>query len=105
MFQNRFSKRDEKCAACCVETKETSIYISLAESIKGWGVGGMGEGEGVFILWHFGKKMENLRPAAPKLIILRLRHDQDSQVVIYIACKLCTSKLINQKTIILGKDK
>ena len=51
------------------------------------------------------KKMENLRPAAPKVIILRLRHYQDSQVVIYIACKLCTSKLINQKTIILGKGK
>ena len=45
--------------------------------------------------------MENLRLAAPKVIILRLRHYPDSQVVIYIACKLCTSKLINQKTIIL----
>ena len=51
------------------------------------------------------KKKENLRPAAPKVIILRLRHYQDIQVVIYIACKLCTSKLINQKTIILGKGK
>ena len=48
------------------------------------------------------KKIENLRPAALKVIILRLRHYQDSQVAIYI---VCTSKLINQKTIILGKGK
>ena len=47
--------------------------------------------------------MENLRPAAPKVITLRLRHYQDSQVVIYIACKLCTSKLINHKRLLWEK--
>ena len=33
------------------------------------------------------KKMQNLRPAASKVIILGLRHHQDSQVAIYIDIK------------------
>ena len=33
-FRNRFSKRDEKDVACFKETKEISIYISLAQSIR-----------------------------------------------------------------------
>ena len=37
---------------------------------------------------HFGKRNVNLPSAAPKVIILRLRHYQDSQVVTYIAGKL-----------------
>ena len=36
-------------------------------------------------------------------MILRLRHYQDSQVVIYTVCKLCTSKLINQKRLFWEK--
>ena len=51
------------------------------------------------------KKKENRRPAATKVIIMLLRQYEDSKVVIYIACKFCASKLINQKTIILGKGK
>ena len=34
-----------------------------------------------------GKKKQNLRPAASKVIILGLRHHQDSQVAIYIDIK------------------
>ena len=34
------------------------------------------------------KKLQNLRPAAFKVMILRLRHHQDSQVAIYIDTKL-----------------
>ena len=45
-----------------------------------------------------------MRPAASKVIILRLRHHQHSQVVIYIDTKLSTSKVINQKTLISEKD-
>ena len=33
------------------------------------------------------KKMQNLRPAASKVMTLRLRHHQDSQVAIYIDIK------------------
>ena len=33
---------------------------------------------------HSGKKLQTLRPAASKVIILQLRHHQDSQVTIYI---------------------
>ena len=36
-------------------------------------------------------------------MILRLRHYQDSQVFIYTVCKLCTSKLINQKRLFWEK--
>ena len=50
------------------------------------------------------KKLQNLRPAASKDMILRLRHYQDIQVTIYIDAKLWTSKVINQKTLISEKD-
>ena len=38
-----------------------------------------------------------------KVMILRLRYHQDSQVAIYIDTKLWTSKVINQKTLISKK--
>ena len=47
--------------------------------------------------------MQNLRPTASKVMILRLRHHQDSQVAIYIDIKHCTSKVIGQKMLISGK--
>ena len=34
------------------------------------------------------KNLQNLRPAASKVMILRLWHDQDSQVAIYIDTQL-----------------
>ena len=43
------------------------------------------------------KKKQNLRPVAPKVVILRLRHYQDSQVVVYIDFKLWTSKLTKKQ--------
>ena len=49
------------------------------------------------------KKLQNLRPAATKIIILRLRHHQDSQVVIYINPKIWFSGAINQKMLFSGK--
>ena len=49
------------------------------------------------------KKWQNLRPAASKIIILGLRHHQDSQAVIYIDTKLRISKVINQKILISEK--
>ena len=53
-------------------------------------------------LWQ---KMQNLRPAASKNIILSLWHHQDSQFAIYIDPKHRTSKVINQKTLISEKGK
>ena len=53
-------------------------------------------------LWQ---KSRNLRPSASKTIILRLRDHQDSQDAIYINPKLWRSKVTNQKTLILEKDK
>ena len=34
LFRNRFSKRHEKQAECCNETKEISIFVSLALPIR-----------------------------------------------------------------------
>ena len=48
--------------------------------------------------------MQNLQPAASKIIILWLRYYQDSQIVTIIDPKLLTSKVINQKTLISEKD-
>ena len=43
------------------------------------------------------KKKQNLRSVAPKVVILRLRHYQDSQIVVYIDFKLWTSKLTKKQ--------
>ena len=61
----------------------------------GWGGGGVGR-KGSLLCDTPAKKLQNLRPAASKVMILRLQHHQDSQVVIYIDAKLWTSKVINQ---------
>ena len=41
------------------------------------------------------KYLQILRPAANKVMILRLWHHQDSQVAIYIDPRLSTNKVIN----------
>ena len=59
--------------------------------IGGVGVGGRGEGgerKGSLFCGTPAKKLQNLRPAASKVMILWLWHHQDSQVAIYIDTKL-----------------
>ena len=51
------------------------------------------------------KKSQNLRPAASKVKIQRVRHHQDSEVVTHIDLKLWTTKVTNQKTLISEKAK
>ena len=53
----------------------------------GWGWGG-GEHKGFSFCGTPAKNLKKLRPAASKVMILWLRHHQDSQVAFYIDNKL-----------------
>ena len=63
-------------------TCQASIYfLELVEILKG-------VRKGSSFCVTAARKRQNLRPAACKVMILRLRHHQDSQVAIYINTKL-----------------
>ena len=67
-------------------------------------MGGGGEHKGSLLCETQAKKLQNLKLAACKGIILRLRY-QDSQVAIYINSRLSINKVIKYKMLILKKGK
>ena len=52
-------------------------------------------------MWHFRKKLQNLRPEATKVTILRLRHHHDGQVDIYIDPTLRISDTFFESTVVV----
>ena len=82
---------------------EVTLFLSLLLIFSLLRLEGSGEGggggvgrKGSLFCDTPAKKLQNLRPAASKVMILRLQHHQDSQVVIYIGTKPWVSKVINQ---------
>ena len=75
----------------------SGVWLYYSWKGEGWWGGG-GELKGSSFWGTPTKKLQNLWPVASKVTILRLRHHQDRQVVIYIDTKLWTSKaLISEK--------
>ena len=67
-------------------------------------MGGGGEHEGSLLCETQAKKLQNLKLAACKGIILRLRY-QYSQVAIYIDYRLSVNEIVKYKTLILKNGK